>query len=182
MRMPRPRLRLPSPEAFLQESPQPQGDAGMAEAPDEATPWVTLSEAASLTGRHIDAVRSLVRRRKLPARKGNNGQWLVQVPASAPQSSVGRGAVGDAAITELLAEVAELREALAKAIAEAKAASDIAEARVDAANARGDAANARFDAANASAKALRELADQLTAELADARRSWLERLIAALRR
>ena len=46
-------------------------------------------------------------------------------------SVVGRGAVGDAAITELLAEVAELREALAKAIAEAKAASDIAEARVE---------------------------------------------------
>ena len=67
----------------------------MTEPPDEADPWVTLSEAASRTGRHIDAVRSLVRRRKLPARKGNNGAWLVQpwpMPASILASAVSRAA------------------------------------------------------------------------------------------
>jgi hypothetical protein len=55
----------------------------MAEAENETAPWVTLSEAASRTGRHIDAVRSLVRRRKLPARKNNAGQWMVQLSPEA---------------------------------------------------------------------------------------------------
>src|SRR3954454_7447284 len=101
----------------------------MAEAQNEAEPWVTLSEAASRTGRHVDAVRSLVRRRKLPARKNNAGQWLVQLPTEAvTQPDI----VTDGAVTELLAEVAELREALAESKAEAKAARDIADARVDA--------------------------------------------------
>jgi hypothetical protein len=58
----------------------------MAEPQDEAEPWVTLSEAASRTGRHVDAVRSLVRRRKLPARKNNalgflTLGFLFQLPA-----------------------------------------------------------------------------------------------------
>src|SRR5215213_2377190 len=101
----------------------------MAEAQDEAEPWVTLSEAASRTGRHVDAVRSLVRRRKLPARKNNAGQWMVQVPArsaeladagvSVTQADRGHDATSDTAIGELLAEVTELREALAEARAEA---------------------------------------------------------------
>src|SRR4051794_24321001 len=114
----------------------------MAEPPDEAEPWVTLSEAASRTGRHIDAVRSLVRRRKLPARKNNSGQWLVQLPAgmaeltetstSLTASASAHDTTGDTATGELLAEVTELREALAEAKAEAKAARDVAEARVDA--------------------------------------------------
>src|SRR3954451_20822773 len=120
----------------------------MAEPPAEADPWVTLSEAATRTGRHVDAVRSLVRRRKLPARKNNAGQWLVQLPTEATTQP---DLAADSAVTELLAEVAELREALAEARAEAKAARDIADARVD--------------AVKAEAAAVRELADRLTAEL-----------------
>src|SRR5687767_1231793 len=124
----------------------------------EEQPWLTLSEAASRDGRHIDALRSLVRRRKLPARKGNNGQWLVQLPASADAADLAKdtadlanGLATDTAVTELLTEVTELREALAEAKAEAKAAYAIAEARVD--------------AVKAEAAAVRELADRLTAEL-----------------
>src|SRR3954454_19794606 len=104
----------------------------MAEAQNEAEPWVTLSEAASRTGRHVDAVRSLVRRRKMLARKNNAGQWMVQVPAvaevaaSMTQYDRGHDAASDSATGELLAEVTELREALAEAKAEAKAARDIA--------------------------------------------------------
>ena len=129
----------------------------------EEQPWLTLSEAASRDGRHIDALRSLVRRRKLPARKGNNGQWLVQLPASPDAADLANGLATDTAVTELLAEVTELREALAEAKAEAKAAYAIAEARVD--------------AVKAEAAAVRELADRLTAELAHARRPWWRRLI-----
>src|SRR4051794_31079694 len=142
----------------------------MAEAQDEAEPWVTLSEAASRTGRHVDAVRSLVRRRKMPARKNNAGQWMVQVPAgmaevaaSMTQYDRGHDAATDPATGELLAEVTELREALAEAKAETKAARDIADARVD--------------AVKAEAAALRELADRLTAELFELRRPWWRRLL-----
>ena len=63
----------------------------------------------------------------------------------------------------LLAEVAELREALAEARAEAKAAHDIADARIDAVKAKTIAA--------------RELADRLTQELAELRRPWWRRWI-----
>src|SRR4051794_41153721 len=125
----------------------------MAEPQDEAEPWVTLSEAASRTGRHVDAVRSLVRRRKLSARKNNAGQWMVQVPvqsaelAEAAASTVRSDLSYDTAAGELLAEVTELREALAEAKAEAKAARDIADAKVD--------------AVKAEAVAVRELADRL---------------------
>jgi hypothetical protein len=134
----------------------------MAEAEDVSAPWVTLSEAASQTGRHVDAIRSLVRRRRLPARKGNGGQWLVQIPASEAQPDLGHDTAGDTSTAELLSEVTELREALAEARAEAKAARDIAEARVD--------------AARAEAIAVRELADRLTAELKEARKSWWRRM------
>ena len=133
----------------------------MTESQDEADPWVTLSEAASRTGRHIDAVRYLVRRRKLPARKGNSGAWLVQLPASLTQPELATDAAGDTAL--LLAEVTELLVALAEAMAEAKAAHDIADARIDAVKAKTIAA--------------RELADRLTQELAELRRPWWRRWI-----
>ena len=131
-------------------------------------PWLTLSEAASRTGRHIDSLRSLVRRRKMPARKGNNGQWLVQLPASVAQFDIANDTADlandlstDTAVTELLTEVTELREALAEAKAEAKAAYAIAQARVD--------------AVKAEAAAVRELADRLTVELVAARRPFWRR-------
>ena len=60
----------------------------------------------------------------------------------------------DRAVTDLLAEIAELREGLARSIAERDAAVTVGEAR---------------------AAALRELADRLTAELAEARRPFWRR-------
>ena len=44
-------------------------------------PWLTFSQAAAQSGRHIGALRSMVRRERIPARKGNRNQWLVQLPA-----------------------------------------------------------------------------------------------------
>jgi hypothetical protein len=78
-------------------------------------PWLTLSEAAMRSGRHIGALRSLARRGRIPARKGDGGQWLVQLaghelpkPGLATGSSSGLG--DDDAMGELMAEVVELRE------------------------------------------------------------------------
>jgi hypothetical protein len=52
--------------------------------PDDAAGrlWLTLSQAAAQSGRHIGALRSLVRRERIPARKSNRGQWLVQLRMS----------------------------------------------------------------------------------------------------
>ena len=86
--------------------------------PDDAAgrPWLTLSQAAAQSGRHIGALRSMVRRERIPARKGNRGQWLVQLPDElAADPDVAIGPATDDAMAELLAEVAELRERLGHA-------------------------------------------------------------------
>ena len=91
---------------------------------DDRTPWLSLTEAAAQTGRHIDALRSLVRRGRLPARKSNNGQWMVQIPSgpNGPQTQSDlatnlahdvRDRGTDEVISSLMAEVTELREKLA---------------------------------------------------------------------
>ena len=135
---------------------------------DDAAPWMTLSDAAERTGRHIDALRSLVRRKRLPARKGNGGQWLVQLPAELSTqhdkvNDLGTGLGSDEVITGLMAEVTELREALARAEAEAQAARDTAGYRVAAVRAEVEAKDA--------------LIAELKAMLAEARRPWWRRWI-----
>jgi hypothetical protein len=108
---------------------EPSTEAG------DAAPWMSLSEAAERTGRHIDALRSLVRRKRLPAKKGNAGQWLVQLPTEPLTQPDKVGDLGislgsDEVVAGLMAEVTELREALARAVAEAQTARDTAGARV----------------------------------------------------
>jgi hypothetical protein len=135
----------------------------MAEPDDAAAdrPWLSLSEAATRSGRHIGALRSLARRGRISARKGNGGQWLVQLPddalpnpALAAASATGSGA--DDATSELMAEVVELRERLAKVEANAQAARDLATGQVAAKD---------------------EVIAELKAMLAEARRPWWRRLI-----
>ena len=43
-------------------------------------PLLTLTEASIVTGRPPEAIRTMIRRHKLAARKGNNGKWLVEIP------------------------------------------------------------------------------------------------------
>ena len=58
----------------------------------------------------------MVRRERIPARKGNRGQWLVQLPDElAAEPDVATGTATDDAMAELLAEMAELRERLGHA-------------------------------------------------------------------
>ena len=74
----------------------------------------------------------------------------------------------------LTAEVAELRERLARAEAAVETAKAVAAARMETAR---EVAEARVAATRIEAKTLRELADRLTAELLDARRPWWRRLL-----
>src|SRR4051794_38487353 len=90
-------------------------------------PWWTLSEAAELTGANRETLRSRARRGLIPSQVGNRGQTLVQVVTD-PEDGRNRGNDRDAdrgdyreltglreAVTDLTAEVAELRVALARA-------------------------------------------------------------------
>src|SRR5690242_11880625 len=99
-------------------------------------PWLTLSDAAARTGKHIDALRAMARRGKLERRRGNRGEWLVRLPESLPQADSGIALADDSGMAEALAElreeVAELRVALARAETQAEAAKAVAAAEVDA--------------------------------------------------
>src|SRR5918998_5576972 len=73
-------------------------------------PMVPLAEAAALSGKHPEALRSMVRRGQLPARRDNRKGWLVAVPQ--PVESEG-GPVADRPLTNLEDAIAELRDELA---------------------------------------------------------------------
>jgi len=148
-------------------------------------PWFTLSEAAARSGRHIGALRSLVRRGRIPARKGNGGQWLVQLPdnplaepdtANGSSAGLAIGSADSYALAELTAEVAELREQLARAEVEREAARAVATAEMIATK---TSAAAEIKAARDTAAAEVAAKDAVIAELkvllADARRPWWRR-------
>ena len=82
--------------------------------------WLNLSEAAAMTGLDREAIRSRARRGLIPHRIDDQGRWLVQIPPGSVTAddrarSVVSNAVLSEAVTELLAEVAGLREELARA-------------------------------------------------------------------
>jgi hypothetical protein len=129
--------------------------------------WLPLLEAAMRLGKSTDAVRSMIRRDRLLTRKGNDGRLLVGVPPVKGQAANGLTAVGDqandgqATAAQLRWAVEELREELMETreqLAGTKAALDAAVA-----------------VRKAEVGALRELADRLTAELAETRRPWWRR-------
>ncbi len=185
-------------------------------------PWLTLTEAAILTGRHIDALRAMARRGKLERRKGNSGQWLVKLPEAwaeadqgndsgsqaggagvalgPPRADSGTAYAADSdmveAVAELREEVGELRLALARAEAKVEAGTALAKGEVEAVkrvaaaevSAMREQLNAGIAARNAVIEQLqedvqheREEQAKLAAELAEARKGWLARLLEALR-
>jgi hypothetical protein len=137
-------------------------------AGDDGLTWLPLQEAATRLGKSSDAVRSLVRRDRLTARKGNNGGLLVAVPTDLDQSGNGHATAadrqGDGQLT------AELRDTIAELQAE------VLEARVAQARAEAERDGLRATAA-AEAAALNVLVTELRAELAEVRRPWWRRLI-----
>jgi hypothetical protein len=121
------------------------------------SPWLSLTEAAQRSGLSREAVRARARRGLIPSRKGNSRETLVQLPAESVQamSSGDQDMTGSEStlVADLLAEVGDLRELLARAQAERDAAESVALAQVE--------------AAKAQAAAMRELAE--------ARRPWWRR-------
>ena len=51
---------------------------------DQQVEAVAVPVAASRLGKSPDAIRSAIRRGKLSARKGNDGDWLVFLPTAVP--------------------------------------------------------------------------------------------------
>jgi hypothetical protein len=109
----------------------------MTDALTDERPWFGLTEAAEMTGLDREALRSRARRGLIPSRKGNRGQLLIQVPADLANGHDrdddrdDREADRDlarmrASMTDLSAEVGELRVELARAEAERDAARTIA--------------------------------------------------------
>ena len=129
---------------------------------DEA-PWLTITEASARSGRHVDALRAMVRRGRIEARRGNRGQWLVRPPEAMPETEHDEAE----ALAELRDEVAELRVTLARAEAEAASAKAVAQAQVASTKAAAAAEIAAKDA----------LVAELRAMLEDARRPWWRRMI-----
>jgi hypothetical protein len=122
-----------------------------------AFPMKPLREAAVATGRHPEALRSLIRRGRLKAVRGNDGTTLVEVPdwlsaGHEPQGAEPMAGM-DGVAAELREELTELKTDLARAEAER------------------DAVKA---AAETEKAALRELIAALQTELAYRRRPlWL---------
>jgi hypothetical protein len=148
----------------------------------EAASWLTLVEASRLTGRHLDTLRVMIRKGRLEARKGNAGNWLVQLPTrmqpgshpehpghqpdqhpERPDHRPDDHPDGPDAHPEH-SDVALLRE-------------ELLEARVAAAR-----AEAGCELLHSLVGDLRAERDRLAAELALARKGWLERVIEAVRR
>jgi hypothetical protein len=135
--------------------------------PDEPS-WLTLSEAASRSGLHKEALRARAKRGQLPSRRGNLGQVLVQLPSDLAHPPAHDGAQVQLehlaeVVRDLEQELSEVRERLVKAETERDAAVRTGEIE---------------------ARLLREVlereqarADALAQELRDMRRPWWRRWV-----
>jgi hypothetical protein len=146
--------------------------------------WLKLAEAAPQLGLTIDGLRARIKRGQITTRKGNDGRLLVSVAANGAEpshepthepaqngSGAGHESAHEPAGTgsdgpghNLLPDLLDARERAARAEGELAA-----EARrsIDLLAVIGD---------------LRTDRDRLAAELAEARKGWLERLLEAVRR
>jgi hypothetical protein len=156
--------------------------------------WVTLGEAARVLQVTRSAIYGRIGRGTLQMRRNGNRGALVFLPSSMtaaehhgddhPDSHRDRhhdhhrDVDRNITVTALQAKNAELREALAKAVAEREAARAMALADVAAAKRVAEAEIAAQVAASLTKEAvLRELVNELKAQLADARKPWWQRLL-----
>ena len=138
----------------------------MAEPEAGAGQWLSQSEAGLRLGWKLNKVIAARRSGRLQGRKGNRGQWLVQVPDGLAEAGPEPGY--SPAETELQAgvheELAELQHALGRA-----------EGRVE-------TLLQQVSGLAETVAAERARGDRLEAALAEARKGWLERLIEAVRK
>jgi hypothetical protein len=138
----------------------------------EESPWLSLTEAAQRSRLSREAVRARARRGLIPSRKSNRGDTLVQLPAellSGDGQDNGQGMSGTSSTLEsdLLAEVAELREKLART-----------ESRLESALSTLTTEKAAAESTRlAEVAAKDELIAELKAMLAEARRPWWRKLV-----
>jgi multidrug resistance efflux pump len=147
----------------------------MPQAGDDG-PWLTISEAAERSGRKIDAMRALARRGRVPRRKGNRGEWLVQLPETPAAVALDTALDVHRRLDAAEREVSLLRDRLAAAEAELTAARAVAAAKEVAAERVVDILNEQIAELRADRDRLAELLRK-TLE----RPGLLERLLRALR-
>jgi chromosome segregation ATPase len=131
--------------------------------------WLTQSEAAARLGWHLEKLKSAARRGRFQRRKGNRGEWLVLVPAELPTEPDHAGdQVDDHAATEALTELRD----------------EVAELRERAGHAEGQVAAMSTAMSDLRQTLEHERAERakLAAELAEARKPALVRLLEAFRR
>lgn len=130
-------------------------------------PLMSLREAAGATGRPPEAIRAMVRRGRLVARKGNDGRLLVEVPPDLirpdPAPAAADPTAGDGRAVGLETAVEEWRAAAE-------------DARLDAAVAAAEARLLREELARERARG-----ERLEAELAELRQPFWRRLIGRAR-
>jgi len=135
-------------------------------AKPEQGQWLPQPEAASRLGWHLEKLKSAARRGRFQRRKGNRGEWLVLVPAELPAEPDHVGDQVDShAATEALAELRD----------------EVAELRERAGHAEGQVA-AMSTAMSDLRQTLEHERAKLAAELAEARKPALVRLLEAFRR
>jgi hypothetical protein len=133
---------------------------------DTVEHWLTVSAAASRLGLTPDGVKSRIRRGTLRSRLGNNRRLLVAVPVNASADRVtdmSTDGVADTVNghTDMLVQLARLEERLAV---------------------QASAHTRERETLQAVIGDLRTERDRLAAELADARKGWIVRMLEALRR
>jgi hypothetical protein len=151
----------------------------MAQGEGEQSSWLTLSEAAARSGLHKEALRARAKRGHLPCQRGNLGQLLVQLPAELLTPAQGKAQAAEGAAQPTAQAPAHPAQGDALALAQAHVEQlvellherelELAElaARVEAAE----------GIAQAQVTAMRELVDELKAQLKEARRPWWQKLL-----
>jgi hypothetical protein len=142
--------------------------------------WLTVAKAAPRLGLTPDGLRSRIKRGQISARKGNDGRLLVGVVlnGSDPGHEPGHEPAGPGSAEpdhNLLQDLLAARERAARAegelAAEARRSTDLMAALA-----------AERTRAEGECTALRAQVAALQAELALARKGWLERVLEAIRR
>ena len=168
----------------------------MTDESDQVAEWLNLTRSAHRLGWSRERLRSLARRRKVETMRGNSGELLIRMtPELAALATPGlaqevgrprpmRLAYGSAREADDADQVATLRDRVGQlegTVVELK--DELAEALAEAEHWRAAAHAAELATAQAQGErdVARAVEGELRASLAEARRSWLERVLVTIR-